>query len=212
MIRVLLADDHSVVRDGLRRLVDGSGDMTVVAEAADGRDAIRKAREVEPDVSVVDISMPGVDGLEVVRQILSTHPNLPILILTMHEEEQYVVRAIGAGAKGYITKRAAAEQLLQAIRKVHSGGRYLGDSASEALAARLAKGGDAASLLDILSDREIQVLRALALGRSNREIAEAYSLSIKTVDTYRSRLLKKLDLRNNAELTRFAIRNRIVEP
>jgi DNA-binding NarL/FixJ family response regulator len=212
LIRVLLADDHSVVRDGLRRLVDGSGDMTVVAEAADGRDAIRKAREVAPDVSVVDISMPGVDGLEVVRQILSTHPNLRILILTMHEEEQYVVRAIGAGAKGYITKRAAAEQLLQAIRKVHSGGRYLGDSASEALAARLAKGGDAASLLDILSDREIQVLRALALGRSNREIAEAYSLSIKTVDTYRSRLLKKLDLRNNAELTRFAIRNRIVEP
>jgi DNA-binding NarL/FixJ family response regulator len=212
LIRVLLADDHSVVRDGLRRLVDGSGDMTVVAEAADGRDAIRKAREVAPDVSVVDISMPGVDGLEVVRQILSTHPNLRILILTMHEEEQYVVRAIGAGAKGYITKRAAAEQLLQAIRKVHSGGRYLGDTASEALAARLAKGGDAASLLDILSDREIQVLRALALGRSNREIAEAYSLSIKTVDTYRSRLLKKLDLRNNAELTRFAIRNRIVEP
>lgn len=212
MIRVLLADDHSVVRDGLRRLVDGSGDMAVVAEAADGRDAIRKAREVEPDVSVVDISLPGVDGLEVVRQILSTHPNLRILILTMHEEEQYVVRAIGAGAKGYITKRAAAEQLLQAIRKVHSGGRYLGDTASEALAARLAKGGDAASLLDILSDREIQVLRALALGRSNREIAEAYSLSIKTVDTYRSRLLKKLDLRNNAELTRFAIRNRIVEP
>ena len=212
MIRVLLADDHSVVRDGLRRLVEGSGDMAVVAEAADGRDAIRKAREVAPDVSVVDISMPGVDGLEVVRQILSTHPNLRILILTMHEEEQYVVRAIGAGAKGYITKRAAAEQLLQAIRKVHSGGRYLGDSASEALAARLAKGSDAASLLDILSDREIQVLRALALGRSNREIAEAYSLSIKTVDTYRSRLLKKLDLRNNAELTRFAIRNRIVEP
>jgi DNA-binding NarL/FixJ family response regulator len=212
LIRVLLADDHSVVRDGLRRLVDGSGDMAVVAEAADGRDAIRKAREVAPDVSVVDISMPGVDGLEVVRQILSTHPNLRILILTMHEEEQYVVRAIGAGAKGYITKRAAAEQLLQAIRKVHSGGRYLGDSASEALAARLAKGSDAGSLLDILSDREIQVLRALALGRSNREIAEAYSLSIKTVDTYRSRLLKKLDLRNNAELTRFAIRNRIVEP
>lgn len=212
MIRVLLADDHSVVRDGLRRLVEGAGDMTVVAEAADGREAIRKAREISPDVAVVDISMPGVDGLEVVRQIRSAHPDLPVLILTMHEEEQYVVRAIGAGAKGYLTKRSAAEQLLQAIRKVHSGGRYLGDSASEALAARLAKGGGARSLLDILSDREIQVLRALALGGSNREIAEAYSLSIKTVDTYRSRLLKKLDLRNNAELTRFAIRNHIVEP
>ncbi len=212
MIRVLLADDHSVVRDGLRRLVEGAGDMTVVAEAADGREAIRKAREISPDVAVVDISMPGLDGLEVVRQIRSANPDLPVLILTMHEEEQYVVRAIGAGAKGYITKRSAAEQLLQAIRKVHSGGRYLGDSASEALAARMAKGGGGGSLLDLLSDREIQVLRSLALGGSNREIAEAYSLSVKTVDTYRSRLLKKLDLRNNAELTRFAIRNRIVEP
>ncbi|MBI5419561.1 MAG: response regulator transcription factor [Deltaproteobacteria bacterium] len=212
MIRVLLADDHSVVRDGLRRLVEGAGDMTVVAEAADGREAIRKAREISPDVAVVDISMPGLDGLEVVRQILATHPNMPILILTMHEEEQYVVRAIGAGAKGYITKRSAAEQLLQAIRKVHAGGRYLSESASDALAARMAKGGDTGSLMDTLSDREIQVLRALALGRSNREIAEAYSISIKTVDTYRFRLLRKLDLRNNAELTRFAIRNRIVEP
>jgi DNA-binding NarL/FixJ family response regulator len=212
MIRVLLADDHSVVRDGLRRLVEGAGDMTVVAEASEGREAIQKAREVSPDVAVVDISMPGLDGLEVVRQVLSTNPNLPILILTMHEEEQYVVRAIGAGAKGYITKRSAAGQLLQAIRKVHAGGRYLSESASEALAARMAKGGETGSLLDLLSDREIQVLRALALGRSNREIAETYNLSIKTVDTYRSRLLKKLDLRNNAELTRFAIRSKIVEP
>lgn len=212
MIRVLLADDHSVVRDGLRRLVDGAGDMKVVAEAADGSEAIRKARETAPDVAVIDISMPGRDGLEAVRQILTLSPNLPILVLTMHEEEQYVVRAIGAGAKGYITKRCAAEQLLQAIRKVHAGGRYLSESASEALAARMAKGGGAGSLLDLLSDREIQVLRALSLGRSNREIAEAYNISIKTVDTHRARLLKKLDLRNNAELTRFAIRSRIVEP
>lgn len=212
MIRVLLADDHSVVRDGLRRLVEGAGDMKVVAEAADGPEAIRKARESAPDVAVIDISMPGLDGLEAVRKILVERPGLPVLVLTMHEEEQYVVRAIGAGAKGYITKRSAAEQLLQAIRKVHGGGRYLSESASEALAARMAKGGEAGSLLDLLSDREIQVLRALALGKSNREIAEAYHISTKTVDTHRSRLLKKLDLRNNAELTRFAIRNRIVEP
>lgn len=212
MIRVLLADDHSVVRDGLRRLVDGAGDMKVVAEAADGREAIRMARDAAPDVAVIDISMPGLDGLEAVRQILCLRPNLPVLVLTMHEEEQYVVRAIGAGAKGYITKRSAAEELLQAVRKVHAGGRYLSESASEALAARIAKGGEAGSLLDLLSDREIQVLRALALGRSNREIAEVYNISVKTVDTHRSRLLKKLDLRNNAELTRFAIRHRIVEP
>lgn len=211
MIRVLLADDHSVVRDGLRRLVEGAGDMEVVAEAADGREAIRKARETAPDVAVVDISMPGLDGLEVISQLLSGNPKVPVLVLTMHEEEQYVVRAIGAGAMGYITKRSAAEQLLQAIRKVFAGGRYLSESASEALAARLAKGTMDRSALDTLSTREIQVLRGLAMGKSNREIAETYAISTKTVDTYRSRLLKKLNLRNNAELTRFAIQNRVVE-
>lgn len=211
MIRVLLADDHSVVRDGLRRLVDGAGDMQVVAEAADGREAIRKTRESSPDVAVVDISMPGLDGLEVIRQIRTEHPKLPVLVLTMHEEEQYVVRAIEAGAMGYLTKRSAAEELLLAIRKVHAGGRSLSESASEALATRMAKGAGGRSSLDTLSTREIQVLRGLALGKSNREIAESYAISTKTVDTYRSRLLKKLDLRNNAELTRFAIQNRVVE-
>ena len=211
MIRVLLADDHSVVRDGLRRLVEGAGDMKVVAEAADGREAIRKTRESTPDVAVVDISMPGLDGLEVIRQIRTENPKLPVLVLTMHEEEQYVVRAIEAGAMGYITKRSAAEQLLAAIRKVHAGRRSLSESASEALATRMAKGAGARSPLDTLSTREIQVLRGLALGKSNREIAETYHISTKTIDTYRARLLKKLNLRNNAELTRFAIQNRVVE-
>jgi DNA-binding NarL/FixJ family response regulator len=211
VIKVLLADDHSIVRDGLRRLVEGAGDMAVVAEAADGREAIRQAREASPDVAVVDISMPGLDGLEVVRRLRAAHPGMAVLILTMHEEEQYVVRAVEAGAKGYLTKRSAADQLLSAIRKVHAGGRYLSESASEALASRVAKGSGAKSPVDTLSDREITVLRALAQGKSNREIADAYGLSIKTVDTYRFRLLKKLDLRNNADLTRFAIRNGIVE-
>ena len=211
MIRVLLADDHSVVRDGLRRLVEGAGDMEVVAEAADGREAIRKTRESTPDVAVVDISMPGLDGLEVLRQLRLENPKLPVLVLTMHEEEQYVVRAIEAGAMGYITKRSAAEQLLAAIRKVHAGRRSLSESASEALATRMAKGAGARSPLDTLSTREIQVLRGLALGKSNREIAETYHISTKTIDTYRARLLKKLNLRNNAELTRFAIQNRVVE-
>ncbi len=211
MIRVLLADDHSVVRDGLRRIVEGAGDMEVVAEAADGREAIRKTRESSPDVAVVDISMPGLDGLEVIRQLRTEHPKLPVLVLTMHEEEQYVVRAIEAGAMGYLTKRSAAEELLQAIRKVHAGGRSLSESASEALAARMAKGAGARSPLDSLSTREIQVLRGLALGKSNKEIAESYHISTKTIDTYRARLLKKLNLRNNAELTRFAIQNGIVE-
>jgi DNA-binding NarL/FixJ family response regulator len=212
VIRVLLADDHSIVRDGLRRLVDGAGDMAVVAEAADGREAIRKVGESLPDVAVVDISMPGLDGLEVVERIRAAHPKTAILVLTMHEEEQYVVRAFGAGASGYITKRAAADQLLKAIRRVHGGGRYLSEEAGEALARRMGKGPADRTSLDALSTREIQVLRSLALGKSNREIAGSYAISVKTVDTYRFRLLKKLGLRNNAELTRFAIQNRIIEP
>jgi len=212
VIRVLLADDHSIVRDGLRRLIDGAGDMVVVAEAGDGREALHKANEFLPDVAVVDISMPGPDGLEVVERIHAAHPKTAILVLTMHEEEQYVVRALGAGAGGYITKRAAADQLLKGIRRVHEGGRYLSDVAAEALARRVGKGSSGGSALDALSTREIQVLRSLALGKSNREIAESYNIGTKTVDTYRFRLLKKLGLRNNAELARFAIQNRIVEP
>ena len=211
MIKVLLADDHSIVRDGLRRIVEESEDMEVIAEAADGREAIRQAHKNLPDVAVIDISMPGLDGLEVIVQLRSYYSKLPILILTMHEEEQYVVRAIEAGAMGYITKRSAPEQLLKAIRKVHAGYRYLTDEAAELLALRVARGASARSVLDSLSMRELQVLRRLALGHTNREIAESYHISIKTVDTYRSRLLKKLNLRNNAELSRFAIQNRLIE-
>src|SRR5512140_508585 len=131
MIRVLLADDHSIVRGGLARIVEESGDIEVVAEAADGREAIDKVHQTKPDVAVIDISMPGLDGLEVISQLRQYYPKLPILILTMHEEEQYVVRAIGAGANGYMTKRSAPEQLVNAIRKVQAGGRYLSDTAAE---------------------------------------------------------------------------------
>jgi two-component system invasion response regulator UvrY len=212
VIRVLLADDHSIVRAGLRRLIEESDDIRVIAEASDGREAIRHVQASLPDVAVVDISMPGMDGLEVIDQIHNLHPRLPILVLTMHEEEQYVIRALNVGAAGYVTKRSAPEKLVEAIRKVHGGGRFLSDSAAEALAARLSRGRSSPSPLDNLSNREIQVLRCLALGQTNREIAETYSLSIKTVDTYRSRLLAKLNLRNNAELSRFAIQNRLIEP
>ncbi|MGD9506361.1 MAG: response regulator [Syntrophobacteraceae bacterium] len=211
MIRVLLADDHSIVRAGLRRIIEDSGDITVVAEASDGREAIQKTHETQPDVVVVDISMPGLDGLEVISQVLAHYPKLPILVLTMHEEEQYIIRVFGAGAMGYITKRSAPEQLVTAIRKVHAGGRYLSDSAAEFLALHVAKGAPGRSLLDALSNREIQVLRRLAIGQTTREIAEAYNISTKTVDTYRFRLLRKLNLRNNAELLRFAIQNGLVE-
>lgn len=212
MIKVLLADDHGIVRAGLRRIVEDSADMEVVAEAADGKEAIRQARKQALDVVVVDISMPGMDGLEVISQLRVYNPQLPIIVLTMHEEEQYVVRAFEAGAMGYITKRSAPEQLVEAIRKVHAGGRYLTDEAAELLALCVARGAQARFPLDTLSMRELQVLRRLALGHTNREIAESYHISIKTVDTYRSRLLKKLNLRNNAELARFAMQNRLIEP
>lgn len=212
MIRVLLADDHAIVRAGLRRLVEESGDMQVVAEAADGREAIHLIREQRPDVAIVDLSMPHIDGLEVIQRILPEFPHLPIIVLTMHTENQYVIRAIEEGAMGYITKQSAPEQLVKAIRKVLGGSRFLTDDAAESLALKVSQGRRGRSGLDDLSTRELQVLRRLALGHTNREIAEAYNISIKTVDTYRFRLLKKLDLRNNADLSRFAIQNGLIEP
>lgn len=212
MIKVLLADDHKIVREGLRRIIEESGDMTVVAEASEGNEAIQKTLKFRPDVAVVDIAMPpGMDGLEVVSRLKSHVPKLPVLILTMHDEDQYVVRAVEAGAMGYVTKQSAPEQLVDAVKKLHSGGRYLTEKASEALALRVLRGDSKKSAADSLSMRELQVLRKLALGQTNHEIAESYHISVKTVDTYRSRILKKLSLRNNAELSRFAIKNRIVE-
>jgi len=211
MIKVLLADDHSIVRAGLRRIVEESDDIEVVAEASDGREAVLAVRKACPDVAVIDISMPVLDGLEVITQLKSEHPEVPILVLTMHDEPQYVIRAIETGAMGYITKQSAPEQLVKAIRKVHSGSLFLSDEAAEALALRVAKGKQTQTPLDTLSTRELQVLRRLALGNTNREIASAYHISIKTVDTYRFRLLKKLNLRNNAELSRFAIQNKLIE-
>ena len=211
MTKVLLADDHCIVRSGLRRIVEESPDMEVVAEASDGREAIRLTLETEPDVAVIDISMPGTDGLEVIRTLHIHLPKLPVIILTMYEEEQYVVRAFEAGAMGYITKKSAPEQLVNAIRKVRAGTRYLTEEVAEILASRVAKGSVSPSRSDTLSDRELQVLRQLAMGNTNREIAEALCISVKTVDTYRFRLLRKLNLRNNADISRFAIQNRLIE-
>ncbi len=211
MIEILLADDHAIVRGGLRRIVEESGDIAVVAEAADGREALAQIRKKPPDVAVLDISMPGLDGLEVLSQLQSYFPDLPVLILTMHEEEQYVVRALETGARGYVTKQSAPEKLVDAIRKVHAGSRYVTDAIAELLAMRLARGKKGEDPLDTLSARELQVLRRLAQGYTNREIADAYHLSIKTVDTYRFRLLKKLKLRNNADISRFAIQHHLID-
>lgn len=211
MITVLLADDHSIVREGLRRVLEDSADIRVIAEASDGETAFDLVMEKQPDVAVIDISMPGMDGLEVVARMNSYCPEIPVLILTMHEEEQYVIRAVEAGAKGYVTKQSAPEQLVAAVKKIHSGGRYLTEKASEALALRYIQGNKNRHPMESLSLRELQVLRKLACGSTNKEIAITYNISVKTVDTYRARLLKKLNLRNNAELSRYAILNRLVE-
>ncbi|HSL61947.1 MAG TPA: response regulator transcription factor [Desulfotignum sp.] len=209
MITVLLADDHGIVRDGLRRVLEDGSDIKVIAEASDGETAFDMAMKKKPDVAVIDISMPGMDGLEVVARMNTYCPKIPVLILTMHEEEQYVIRAIEAGAMGYVTKQSAPEQLVAAVKKIHAGGRYLTEKASEALALRFIRGNK--NLTESLSMRELQVLRKLAAGSTNREIAITYNISVKTVDTYRSRILKKLHLRNNADLSRYAIQNRLVE-
>ncbi len=211
MIKVLLADDHSIVREGLRKVLEDSNEIEVIAEAPDGETALDQAMNKKPDVAIVDISMPGMDGLEVVTRINSYCPEVPVLILTMHEEEQYVIRAIEAGAMGYVTKQSAPEQLVAAVKKIYSGGRYLTEKASEALALRVIRGNKSQTLTESLSMRELQVLRKLAMGSTNREIAVSYNISVKTVDTYRSRILKKLNLRNNAELSRYAIQNKLVE-
>jgi two-component system, NarL family, invasion response regulator UvrY len=210
MIKILLADDHSIVREGLKRIIEESGEMEIVAEAPDGKTAFEQALKNKIDVAVIDISMPGMDGLEVVTRLKDHCPDLPVLILTMHDEEQYLVRAVEAGAMGYVTKQSAPEQLVDAIKKIYSGSRYLTEKASEALALRVIRGSNSTPI-ESLSMRELQVLRLLALGHTNREIAATYNIGIKTVDTYRFRILKKLNLRNNAEMSRFAIQNRLVE-
>ncbi|MCK5164842.1 MAG: response regulator transcription factor [Desulfobacula sp.] len=211
MIKVLLADDHAIVREGLRKVLEDSNEIEVIAEAANGEAALDEAMNKKPDVAIIDISMPGMDGLEVVTRLKNYCSDVPVLILTMHDEEQYVIRAIEAGALGYVTKQSAPEQLVAAVKKIHSGGRYLTEKASEALALRVIRGNKSGSLTETLSMRELQVLRKLAMGSTNREIATSYNISVKTVDTYRSRILKKLSLRNNAELSRYAIQNKLVE-
>ncbi len=208
-IKILLADDHFIVLEGLKRIIEECEDMEVIATALDGRDAVRLAIEKRPHVAVVDISMPIYDGLEVIALLQQHLPSMPILILTMHEEEQYIFRAIEAGAMGYITKKAVADQLVTAIRRVYQGKRYLPEDVAEIIALKIAR-GRGNSPLDLLSTRELQVLKRIAQGQTNREIARDYNLSVKTIDTYRQRILRKLNLRNNADISRFAITHKLI--
>lgn len=206
MITVILADDHTLVREGLRRLLEQAGDICVEGEAGNGAAALTLLAERDWDLLVLDMSMPGRDGVELIRQIKHDYPRVPILVLTMHGEQQYAIRAIKAGASGYLTKDSAADELVQAVRKVAVGGRYL----SQALAENIAfeRHGDVGALPHLLlSDREMSVFLLLASGRNNSDIAGLLFLSVKTVSTYKGRILTKMRLRNQSDLVRYAIKH-----
>ena len=210
MINILIADDHPIVREGLKQIIAEAPDMVVAAEASNGYELLDKVRNSDFSVVVLDITMPGIMGLDVLKQLRSEEPDLPILILSMHSEEQYAVRVLRAGASGYLTKASAPDQLLGAIRKVSRGGKYVSASLAEKLAYEL----DAESEKlphETLSDREYQVLCLIASGKTVRAVAEELSLSVKTVSTYRSRILEKMRMNSNAELTHYTIQNRLVD-
>lgn len=212
MIRVILADDHTIVRAGLVSLIEETCDIKVVAETDSGRETLSFAQSIPADVAVIDITMKGMDGLEVAERLRVLRPELKIIILSMHEEEHCIVQALNCGVLGYVTKRSAPEDLVNAIHKVYNGRRFLSEKVSEVLAFRVSLDSKELSPMARLSNREKQVLRCIAQGQSLQEIADNYHLSIKTVSTYRSRLLSKLMLKNNVELALFAVRNNIIDP
>ena len=210
MKKILIADDHAVVREGLKQIIAKASDMTVVGEAANGQEAIRKVAAQEFDVVVLDISMPDMSGLEVLKHIKSENPKLPVLVLSVYSEEAYAVRTLRAGASGYLTKESSPDQLLEAIRKVSLGGKYVSPSLAERLACDMETDSERAPHQK-LSDREFQVLRLLSSGKTVREIAEELSLGAPSISTYRARILAKMKMKHVAELTHYAIRNRLAE-
>jgi two-component system invasion response regulator UvrY len=207
--KILIADDHAVVRKGLTKILKEADAGICVDEANHGQEALAKALQASYELVLMDISMPGRGGLEVLKEIKSHRPKLPVLMLSMHPEEEYAVRALRAGASGYVTKDSAAEELMEAIRKVLSGGRYVSASLAEKLAFEMESDADK-PLHETLSDREYQVMRMIASGKTVTEIAQELSLSVKTISTYRSRILEKMRLKNNSELTRYAFENLLV--
>lgn len=209
MIRVLIADDHSVVREGIKQILNGTSEIKVVDEASNGEEVMRKARTVEWDVLILDISMPGRSGFDILLDLQSELPHRPVLVLSMHAEDQYARRVLKAGASGYLTKESVPEELIKAIRKVVDGGKYVSPGLAEQLAFEV---GSPASLTphETLSDREFQVLRMIAGGQSVSQIALELSLSVKTVSTYRARILEKMNLATNADLIHYAIDNKLV--
>jgi DNA-binding NarL/FixJ family response regulator len=210
MIRIVIADDHAVVRQGLKQILEESREMKVVAEHANGADALRWIRANDCDVALLDIAMPGMNGIDVLKQLHEEKPKLPILILSIYSEDQYAVRLIKAGAAGYLTKESAPEVVMEAVRRAVSGKKYISPAVSEMLANEF--GAPEGKLPhETLSDREYQIFLLLASAKTVSEIADTLGLSVKTVSTYRSRTLEKMQLRNNAELMRYAVEKHLVE-
>jgi len=210
MIKVVIVDDHLIVREGLKQIITESSDIKVVGEASNGAEALEKVKRVDCDVLLLDISMPGRSGLEILKDLKHESPDLSVLILTMHPEEQYAVRVLKAGAAGYLTKESAPDELIEAIRKVSIGGKYISSSLAEKLAFDL-EIDSGKPPHETLSDREFEVMCLIASGKTVTEIADEMVLSVKTISTYRSRILEKMRMKTNAELTYYSIKNQLVD-
>lgn len=210
MIKVLVVDDHAIIRKGLKQILEDTEDMRVTGEADSGMDAIRLADSGEFDLILLDISLPDKHGVEVLKQIKTNQPNLPVLMLSMHAEDQYAVRSMKAGASGYLNKQSVPSQLVDAIRQVGKGKKYISNELAQQLAAGLSEGFNEL-LHQTLSDREYQTLCLLASGKKLSEMAEIMSLSTKTVSVYRARLLDKMKLKTNAEAIQYAINNHLLD-
>jgi DNA-binding NarL/FixJ family response regulator len=209
-IKILIADDHSLIREGLKKILKGASDIRVTAEAQDSQEVLEQVRKTSFDLVVLDLSFPGRSGLEILRDLKQEYPKLPVLILSMHPEDRFATRSLMAGASGYLTKDCAAEELIRAIRRVVGGRKYVSASLSEQLASQLET--DAGKPLhETLSNREYEVLCMIALGKTAKDLAGELSLSVNTVNTYRARILKKMKMTKNAELIRYALQNQLVE-
>jgi two-component system, NarL family, invasion response regulator UvrY len=209
-IRVIVADDHPILRAGLVSVLNASSDLRVVAEAGNGAEVLRSIREVTFDVLLLDVSMPGKSGLDLMRQIRKDNPRLPILIVSSHPEDQYALRAIKAGASGYVTKMSAPADLVTAVRTVSNGRKFITPALAELLADHIERPDDATPH-EGLSDREFQTMKMIAAGHSLTEIADVLCISVKTVSVYRSRLLEKMRMKSNVELTRYVVEHGLTD-
>jgi two-component system invasion response regulator UvrY len=210
VIKILIADDHVIVREGLKQIVAETSDMVVAGEAADSQQTLDLALKQDWDIVLLDIAMPGRGGIDTLKQLKSDKPELPVLILSMYPEEQYALRALRAGASGYLTKESASDELIGAIRKVAQHGKYISNSLAEKLAVHIGAGTEKPSH-ELLSDREYQVMLMIASGKTVKGIAEELSLSVKTISTNRARALNKMGMKNNAEFMYYAMKKGLVK-